>query len=90
VRSEVAPSWSAYAEKIGYRADSVLVQLSEREFEEGLTALREYSAVVPEEPVIELVNFFCFRRIWPLERTALRAPRPTPERVISGRLSAAF
>jgi len=62
VRSEVATSWEEYAEKISHRADSILVQLSDREFEEGLAALSEYAATAPPgKPVIELVDFFVFR-----------------------------
>jgi hypothetical protein len=64
VRSEVATSWEEYAEKIAHRADSILVQLSDREFKEGLAALSEYAATVsPGKPVIELVDFFVFRSI---------------------------
>ncbi len=64
VPSEVAESWSAYAEKIAQRADSILVQLSDQEFEEGLAALREHARhASPREPVTELVDFFVFRPI---------------------------
>src|SRR6266849_5748003 len=36
VPSEVAESWNAYAEKIAFRADSILAQLGDQEFAEGL------------------------------------------------------
>jgi ubiquinone/menaquinone biosynthesis C-methylase UbiE len=62
IPSEVAGSWDVYAEKLAFRADSILAQLSDHEFEEGLAALREHARSVPsEEPVIELIDFFVFR-----------------------------
>jgi ubiquinone/menaquinone biosynthesis C-methylase UbiE len=64
VRSEVATSWEDYAEKVAHRADSILAQLSDQEFEEGLAALSEYAATAPRtSPVVELVDFFVFRSI---------------------------
>jgi ubiquinone/menaquinone biosynthesis C-methylase UbiE len=64
VPSEAAESWHAYAEKIAYRADSILVQLSNQEFEEGLAALREHAKTAPlHEPVTEPVDFFVFSPI---------------------------
>src|SRR5229473_1249405 len=51
-----------YAEKIAFRADSILAQLGDQEFAEGLAALREHAAIaLPNEPVIELIDFFVFR-----------------------------
>ncbi len=64
VASEAAESWNAYAEKISYRADSILVQLSDREFERGLAALREFAKTAPlHKPVTEPVDFFVFRPV---------------------------
>jgi ubiquinone/menaquinone biosynthesis C-methylase UbiE len=64
VPSVAAESWNAYAEKIAYRADSILVQLSDREFEDGLAALREHAKTAPtREPVTEPVDFFVFRPV---------------------------
>ena len=64
IRSEVAGSWGAYADKLASRADSILAQLSDQEFEAGLAALREYAATAPlDEPVIELIDFFVFRSV---------------------------
>ena len=61
VLSEAAESWNAYAGKLAYRADSILVQLSDREFEAGLAALREHARTAPpHERVIEPVDFFVF------------------------------
>ena len=62
VLSEAADSWNNYANKIAYRADSILAQLSDSEFEKGLAALREHAAVAPlHEPVVEPVDFFVFQ-----------------------------
>jgi len=60
VRSEVASNLHAYAEKLAFGADSILVQLSDQEFQTGLVALRQHAATAPQEPVIELVDFFVF------------------------------
>ncbi|MHB8384774.1 MAG: class I SAM-dependent methyltransferase [Candidatus Binataceae bacterium] len=62
VPSQAAESWDAYARKIAHRADSILIQLSDREFEDGLAAVRKHAAArPPEEPVVEPVDFFVFR-----------------------------
>jgi ubiquinone/menaquinone biosynthesis C-methylase UbiE len=64
VRAEASGSWSAYVDKLAFRADSILAQLSDQEFETGLAALREHAATAPQhEPVIELVDFFVFRSV---------------------------
>ena len=61
VSSEVAESWSAFAEKISHRADSFLVSLTDAEFAEGLAALQEYArTALSNEPVVEPVDFFAF------------------------------
>jgi len=62
IRSQAAESWGAYADKLAFRADSILTQLSDQEFEAGLAALRDHAATAPlDEPVIETVDFFVFR-----------------------------
>ena len=63
VPSETAPSWSVYADRLAHRADSILVQLSEAEFQGGLAALREYAVTAPTGAVVELVDFFAFRAV---------------------------
>jgi ubiquinone/menaquinone biosynthesis C-methylase UbiE len=64
IRSEAAGSWFAYADKLAFRADSILTQLSDQEFEAGLAALREHAVTAPlNEPVIEVVDFFVFRSV---------------------------
>jgi ubiquinone/menaquinone biosynthesis C-methylase UbiE len=64
VMGEVAPDWAAFADRTAYRADSILAQLTDAEFEAGLAALRRYAEGQPAgEPVIEPVDFFAFRRV---------------------------
>jgi ubiquinone/menaquinone biosynthesis C-methylase UbiE len=61
VPSEAAANWNEYAEKLAYRSDSILVQLSDREFEDGLAALRKFARTAPpNQAVIEPVDFFVF------------------------------
>jgi SAM-dependent methyltransferase len=63
VQSEVAASWTEYGDKLAHRADSILIQLADDAFGAGLAALREHARNAPQdEPVIEPVDFFVFRR----------------------------
>jgi ubiquinone/menaquinone biosynthesis C-methylase UbiE len=62
VRSEAASSWPEYARRLGHRADSILVQLSDSEFERGLQALSGFAIKGPAGPVVEPVDFFVFRK----------------------------
>jgi SAM-dependent methyltransferase len=63
VMSETAASWSDYAERVALRADSILIQLGEAEFAEGLAALRAYAARQhPDRAVIEPVDLLAFQR----------------------------
>ena len=62
IRNEVAANWRGYAEKIAWGADSILAQLSEREFREGMRLLNQHAATTGDEPVIEVVDFLAFRR----------------------------
>jgi hypothetical protein len=41
--------------------DSIVVQLSESEFQGGLAALREHAVTAPTGAVVELVDFLAFR-----------------------------
>ncbi|HVA68065.1 MAG TPA: class I SAM-dependent methyltransferase [Candidatus Binataceae bacterium] len=62
VPSQAAENWNAYAQKLAHRADSTLIQVSDREFEQGLAVLRDYAAARPtNERVIEPIDFFVFR-----------------------------
>lgn len=64
VRSEVAPDWRTYAEKLAWRADSILAQLPDSEFEDGMRALRRHAAsAAPGGPVVEQIDFFGFRSV---------------------------
>lgn len=64
VMSETASSWPEYAERVSLRADSILIQLAEDEFAEGLAALRAYAAQPTRAgPVIEPVDLLAFRRV---------------------------
>jgi SAM-dependent methyltransferase len=64
VRSEAALNWNDYAERLACRADSILLQLPDREFERGLAALRAHAAATAtNEPVVEPIDFFVFRSL---------------------------
>jgi SAM-dependent methyltransferase len=61
VQSVAAGNWNVYAEKIECRAISILAQLSDGEFEDGLAALCEHAATAQSGgPVIELMDFYVF------------------------------
>ena len=62
VRNEVASNWRIYADKIAAGADSILAQLSEAEFREGMRLLRQHAATTIDESVTEIVDLFAFRR----------------------------
>ncbi len=62
VSHEVAPNWRIYAEKMAAGADSILAQLSEREFLEGMRLLNQHAAIAGDDPVSEVVDLFGFRR----------------------------
>jgi SAM-dependent methyltransferase len=61
VRNEVASNWRIYAEKIAAGADSILAQLSENEFRDGMRLLNEHAATAGDVPVVEVVDLFAFR-----------------------------
>jgi ubiquinone/menaquinone biosynthesis C-methylase UbiE len=62
VQNQSAESWNAYVKKLTHRADSILVQLPDHEFQQGLAAVRKYAATrPPDEPVIDPLDFFVFR-----------------------------
>lgn len=63
VQSDAARDWSDYAERLALRADSILAQLNDSEFQRGLDALREYAETAAVGPVVEPVDFFVFRAI---------------------------
>jgi hypothetical protein len=59
--SETAASWPIYAERVALRADSILIQLADDEFAEGLVALRTYAATT-SGTVTEPTDLFAFRK----------------------------
>ena len=61
VLSEIAANWSEYAHKVSQRADSILIQLSDEEFENGMTRLRAHVPENSGSAVAEPVDFFVFR-----------------------------
>ena len=62
VHNEVASNWRIYADKIAAGADSILAQLSEAEFRDGMRLLRQHAATTLGAPVSEIVDLFAFRR----------------------------
>jgi ubiquinone/menaquinone biosynthesis C-methylase UbiE len=56
----IAPSWSAYAEKLAGGGDSILAILSPREFEDGLAALRRHEEEEPGHPIAEPIDLLVF------------------------------
>jgi ubiquinone/menaquinone biosynthesis C-methylase UbiE len=62
VTQEIAPDFASYAEKLATRADSVLVQLSDADFQAGLAAVRSHAASVANQAVFEPIDVFVFRK----------------------------
>jgi ubiquinone/menaquinone biosynthesis C-methylase UbiE len=62
VASATAESWTDYVRRIELRADSILAQLSDRDFEDGMRRLAAHATTAPEGPVVEEVDLFAFRR----------------------------
>jgi SAM-dependent methyltransferase len=59
----VAPDWNTFVEKTALRADSFLARLSDRDFEQGMAALRSPSATIDQnDPVTEEIGWFVFAR----------------------------
>jgi ubiquinone/menaquinone biosynthesis C-methylase UbiE len=61
ITQTIAPSWIAYAEKLGAGSDSVLARLSAADMEAGLAALRAHAACAPDQAVTESIDFLVFR-----------------------------
>lgn len=60
ITQTIAPSWSAYADKLSAGGDSVLATLSHQEFENGLAALRRHGAETANQNVVEPIDLFVF------------------------------
>ena len=61
VTQQIASSYTAYAEKLSAGADSILASLSQREFDNGMTALRAHAANTDGAAVFEPIDVFVFR-----------------------------
>jgi ubiquinone/menaquinone biosynthesis C-methylase UbiE len=61
VTQQIAASLTAYAEKVAAGADSVLAQLTQHDFQEGLAAMRLYARRIDDKPVDEPIDVFVFR-----------------------------
>jgi ubiquinone/menaquinone biosynthesis C-methylase UbiE len=61
VTQQIAPNYAVYADKLAAGADSVLAQLSPRDFQAGIDAIRAHAARVGETPVSEPIDLFVFR-----------------------------
>ena len=57
----IAPTWSAYADKLSAGSDSVLATLSHQEFETGLAAVRRHAEQSVNQNVVELIDLFVFQ-----------------------------
>jgi len=64
VWSEAGLNWNDYAERIARRADSILLQLPDSEFQRGLERLLAHAATADaNQPVVEPIDFFVFRSV---------------------------
>lgn len=61
VTQTIAPSWSAYADKLSAGGDSVLSKLSPADLARGLEAVRRCDIRSPGQPVVEPIDVFVFR-----------------------------
>jgi ubiquinone/menaquinone biosynthesis C-methylase UbiE len=61
ITQEIAPNLETYAEKLATRADSILVQLTDSDFAEGLAAVRSQAALENSHAVFEPIDVFVFR-----------------------------
>ena len=57
---EIAPNHVVYADKLAANADSVLAQLTQQDFDAGITALRSY-AHTNNGPIVEPIDILVFR-----------------------------
>ncbi len=60
ITQTIAPSWSAYTDKLSAGGDSVLATLSRQEFESGLAALRRHGVAAANQTVVEPIDLFVF------------------------------
>jgi ubiquinone/menaquinone biosynthesis C-methylase UbiE len=59
ITQQIATDYSAYADKLALKADSILVSLADEEFEAGIAALRREK---PAGPITEPIDFVVFQK----------------------------
>jgi ubiquinone/menaquinone biosynthesis C-methylase UbiE len=59
ITQQVAPDFGVYADKLATKADSILVSLNDRDFDEGLARVR---AMTTPRPVVEPIDFVVFEK----------------------------
>jgi ubiquinone/menaquinone biosynthesis C-methylase UbiE len=57
VMQQIASDYGAYADKLALRADSILVRLDDKEFDDGIAALRREKS---SGPIVEPIDFVVF------------------------------
>jgi len=62
VTQQIAPDYSAYADRLSMKADSMLASLDDEEFEAGLDAVRSKAATTARCAVTEPIDFVVFRK----------------------------
>ena len=63
ISRDVVTQVVAFVEKSAFRADSFLARLSDRDFEDGMAAMRSPGAAIdPDAPVTEEIDWFVFGR----------------------------
>jgi hypothetical protein len=60
VTQEIAPNLFAYADKLATRSDSILVRLTDAEFDSGIQALRVAAATAPARAITEPIDLLVF------------------------------
>ena len=59
IKQTIAPDWLVYTEKLAAGGDSVLAQLSQQDFDDGLGAVRRHAATEDgRRPVVEPIDLF--------------------------------
>jgi ubiquinone/menaquinone biosynthesis C-methylase UbiE len=61
VTQQIASSYATYAAKLSAGADSILASLSQRDFDNGMTALQAHAAHADGQAVFEPIDVFVFR-----------------------------
>jgi ubiquinone/menaquinone biosynthesis C-methylase UbiE len=62
VPAVLAPDWTAFADKIALRGDSIVVRLSASDFEAGMAKLRQRAQRGQGGPIVEHLDWFVFRK----------------------------